>query len=404
LTDVRAARDCHIGSSSATSPWRRAALAVTITTAVALPTGPPPVAAQSSGLTGAAQVARTYDAIMDARFAEMPARLGETCPPVPGEVCQLLSVVATWWQIQLDPHNRARDESFQTQTDLVIDAMERWTKREPARAEAWFYLGGSVGARAQWRVLRGQTLAAARDGKRIKGALERALTLDPALQDAYFGIGLYHYYAAVAPAAARMLRWLLLLPGGDREQGLQEMLRARSGGQLLRGEADYQLHLVYLWYEKQTPRALELLSGLADRYPHNPHFSQQIAEIEDRYQERHAASLQTWESLIDRARAGHVANADMAAARAHVGAALELYHLGRFDLAISHLRTVIDSRPGAPVGIEAVAQLELGYVYDRLSQRDQALAAYRAALALNPAGDPWKLEARARAGLRAPLR
>jgi len=46
--------------------------------------------------------------------------------------------------------------------------------------------------------------------------LERALTLDPSLQDAYFGIGLYHYYAAVAPTAARVLRWLLLLPGGDR--------------------------------------------------------------------------------------------------------------------------------------------------------------------------------------------
>ena len=92
-------------------------------------------------------------------------------------------------------------------------------------------------ARAQWRVLRGQSLAAARDGKRIKLALERSLMLDPALQDAYFGIGLYHYYADVAPAFAKMLRWLFLLPGGDRERGLQEMQRARTGGQLLRSDA-----------------------------------------------------------------------------------------------------------------------------------------------------------------------
>jgi hypothetical protein len=242
---------------------QRAALAATVAAATAISISTPHFAAQGSGLpvaqsakaglTGGVQVARTYDAIMDARFTEMPTRLADTCPPAPPEVCQLLSVVATWWRIQLNPHDRLRDEAFERDADKAITSMEAWTKREPRRAEAWFYLGGSIGARAQWRVLRGQMLAAARDGKRIKSALERALALDPALQDAYFGIGLYHYYAAVAPAAARMLRWLLLLPGGDREQGLQEMLRARNGGQLLRSEADYQLHLVYLWYEKQTP-------------------------------------------------------------------------------------------------------------------------------------------------------
>ena len=34
----------------------------------------------------------------------------------------------------------------------------------------------------------------------------------------------------------------------------------------------------------------------------------------------------------------------------------------------------------------------------------QAIAAYRAALAANPAGDPLKIESQARAGLRGPLR
>lgn len=378
------------------------ALAAAMAAAMAIPAMR--VAAQSAGLIGGAEVARTYDAIMGAQFTELPTRLSATCPPAPAEVCQLLGVVATWWQVQLDPHNRSRDEAFQKQADLVIDGMEKWTKREAKRAEAWFYLGASIGARAQWRVLRGETLAAARDGKRIKNALERALELDPALQDAYFGIGLYHYYADVAPTAAKMLRWLLLLPGGNRERGLQEMLRARNGGQLLRSEADYQLHLVYLWYEKQTPRALELLTALAERHPQNPLFPEQIAEIEDRYQDRHADSLGTWEALIEGARGGQFAEPDATLTRARLGAALERYHLGQFDAAIPLLRAVIDAKPRAPVGAEALAQLQLGYVYDRLSRRDQAVAAYRAAMAANPVGDPLKIAARARAGMRAPLR
>ena len=146
--------------------------------------------------------------------------------------------------------------------DPTTDA---WTVRAPDDAEAWFYLGGAFAARVQWRVLREERLAAARDGKRIKDALERALTLDPELDDAYFGIGMYRYYADVAPAVARFLRFLLLLPGGDRREGLAQMLRARTQGRLLQGEADYQLHIVYLWYEHQTGRALELLRDLQQR-------------------------------------------------------------------------------------------------------------------------------------------
>ena len=217
--------------------------------------------AQTTGLTAGPQLVRVYDAIFDARFDQVPALLTQACGPAPHEACQLLEVVGLWWQIQLDPKNRVHDDEFQIKSNAAIAAMEAWTEREPLRAEAWFYLGGAYGARAQWRVLREERLAAARDGKRIKNALEQALALDPSLTDAYFGIGLYHYYADVAPAAFRMLRWILLLPGGDRLEGMREMLRARSEGQLLQSDADYPLHLIYLWYEEQPGRALQLLRG-----------------------------------------------------------------------------------------------------------------------------------------------
>ena len=40
----------------------------------------------------------------------------------------------------------------------------------------------------------------------------------------------------VAPAAAKVLRWLMFLPGGDRAKGMEEMLRARDRGEILKGE------------------------------------------------------------------------------------------------------------------------------------------------------------------------
>ena len=139
--------------------------------------------------------------------------------------------------------------------------------------------------------------------------MERTLQLDPTLDDAYFGIGLYHYYADVVPAAAKILRFLLLLPGGDRVQGLSEMLQARQKGVLLKGEADYQLHLIYLWYEHQPARAIDLLNDLDSRYGYNPLFLQRRAEVQSKYLHDRSGSASTWQTLLDRARAGRVYDA-----------------------------------------------------------------------------------------------
>jgi tetratricopeptide (TPR) repeat protein len=358
-----------------------------------------------TGLTAAPQLGRVYDAILDARFDEVPGLLTETCGPVatakaPPEACQLLDVVGLWWQIQLDPKNPVHDKTFTTRANAAIAAIEAWTGREPKRAEAWFYLGGAYGARAQWRVLREERLAAARDGKRIKNALEQAVALDPSLQDAYVGIGLYHYYADVAPAALRILRWILLLPGGDRVEGMREMLRARSGGQLLQSEADYQLHLIYLWYEKQPQRALELLRGLRERHPANPLFPQLVADVQDVYLHDLPATRQTWQSLVEAAQARRVAEPAMTEAAARLGLASVLDRLSESESAVQQLRAILEMKPVAPFGIVARTQLQLGRALDHLGRHDAARAAYRAALEHVPAGDPDRIARAARAGLR----
>ena len=317
------------------------------------------VPAASQELMGGTQIRRLYDAIFDARFEEMPQLLARTCPPAPSEACQLLDAVSVWWQIQLDPASVAHDAQFQSRIDAAIASAEAWTKRDPERAEAWFYLGGAYGARAQWRVLRRERLGAARDGKRIKEALERALALNPRLQEAYFGIGLYHYYADVAPAAAKMLRWLLLLPGGDKAEGMREMMRAREHAEVLGDEADYQLHVIYLWYEKQPQRALALLTNLRDRHPRNPLFPQLIAQVQDVYLHDLPASLHTWQSLLDAARVHRIAYSELAETRSRLGIASVLERLNDNAGAIEQLRAVIAAKPLAPFGAYAEAQREL---------------------------------------------
>jgi hypothetical protein len=351
-------------------------------------------------LRGEEGLVRAYDFILEARFDQVDAELRRACGLAPPEACSVLEATALWWRIQLDPLSRALDPAFTASVERAIDGAEAWTERTPQNGEAWFYLGGAYGARVQWRVLRGEKLAAARDGKRIKEAMERAIALEPGLDDAYFGLGMYKYYADVAPAAARFLRFLLLLPGGDRKEGLREMLRARSRGRLLQGEADYQLHIIYLWYERQTARALELLHGLQARYPGNPLFLTQIAEIQDSYEHDLMASLDSWRTLLAAAREQRANNAGIAEVQARLGAARMLDAVYLTDDAVDHLKAVTARKPHAPYSSLALAFLRLGEAHDRLGERSQAVAAYRSALSTVPPLDPFDVRSQANERVR----
>ena len=358
---------------------------------------PPPAPREIRGIEG---LTRAYDAILQARFDQVEAELRRACGPAPREACDVLAATALWWRILLDPQSRLLDEQFSTSVQHAIRTCEVWTETAPDSAEAWFYLGAAYAARAQWLVLRNEKLAAARDGKSIKAALEQATTLDPALHDAYFGIGMYKYYADVAPAAAKVLRFLLLLPGGDRKEGLEQMLRARSRGRLLQGEADYQLHVIYLWYERQTPRALQLLADLNAHYPGNPLFLTQIAEIQDAYQHDITASLATWHTLLAASREPRSDVSSLGEVQARIGIARQLDALSRTDEAIEALEAVVARRPLAPYSSLPLAYLRLGQAHDRLGRRAPAIEAYRAAIAATPSPDPYSIRNQANEHLR----
>ena len=248
----------------------------------------------------------------------------------------------------------------------------------------------------------GERLAAARDGKRIKEALERALALDPDLQDAYFGIGLYHYYADVAPAAAKMLRWLLLLPGGDREQGLErDAARARARPAAARRSRLPAARPLSLVRERSRSgaraapgpaRAPSAQSALRRRW--SPRSRTATCTTRPR------ACAPGGRCSPRRARVS-VAEPGLAAIAARLGHRAPARpplrdRCGARAPARGHRR-----RASAPHGALARAHLQLGQALDRLGSRPEAVAAYRAAIAAAPADDPLEIAERARAGLAA---
>jgi tetratricopeptide (TPR) repeat protein len=358
---------------------------------------PAPVA-----LTGIAALERAYDAVFDADFAGAESLIREACPPAPAEACLVLEATRQYWRIQIDPEDRSRDIPLEQAVSAAIAGTEAWTARAPRDPEAWFYLGAAYGVRVQFRVLRQERLAAARDGRRVKQALDRTLALAPGLVDAEFGLGLYEYYAGVAPAAARILRVLLMLPGGDRARGLDRMQRTRQTGQLLADEAAFQLHIVYFWYENRSADAIGLLAELVHRHPRNPYFRRAIAEARNVYQHDVTASLAAWRELARLADTGGVNEAAFASADAHLGIGTSLDLLGDTDLALAELERLRARSPQSPRGIAPRILLALGRAHDHLGERAEAEVLLRQAISATARHDPLGLADAARRVLQQP--
>ena len=271
-------------------------------------------------LRGVDGLARAYDFILDARFDQVEPELRRACGPAPLEACDVLERDGA---LVAHPARSRTATRSTTSSRPRSNGRSRRPRRGPSvapdDAEAWFYLGGAYAARVQWRVLRDEKLAAARDGKRIKQALERAVELDPTPRRCL----LRHRDVQATTRTSRRPRRrscasCCCCRAAIARTGSTQMLRARTRGTAApgRGGLPAPRHLSLVRAPDRRGRC-SCCDALHEHYPGNPLFLAQIAEIQDAYQHDMTASLAT---LAHAARAAREQRVNAAALRRGAGA------------------------------------------------------------------------------------
>ncbi len=196
----------------------------------------------------------------------------------------LLSADALWWKIYFATGNLTNPEVFDVASEQATPYDAEFNRHVAAvlsKAQArihagqnvarnQLYLGMGYALQARLLGMRGQDLPTARAGKKMRAALLAALAQDPKLTDAYLGVGIYNYFVDTLPTVVKLIRWLIGLPGGSREEGLQQLERAATQGDLSRGEAMFYFANDYSRdYEKKYARSLGLFEQLEREYPDN---------------------------------------------------------------------------------------------------------------------------------------
>jgi tetratricopeptide (TPR) repeat protein len=196
----------------------------------------------------------------------------------------LLEGEALWWRIWCTSAEfkygmtYARHRAKLAPDQHYFDLAARATSLAEAQialhdtAEMQFYAGMGDALVARIYGLRGENRNAARAGVRAREHLLHAIALDPDLCDAYFGVGLYNYYADTLSAAARVLRFFMGIPGGSKQEGIRQLERAIAEGTLTPSEARFYLAINLHNYDQKYEQALQVVGPLVEKYCSNPLF------------------------------------------------------------------------------------------------------------------------------------
>lgn len=244
---------------------------------------PQPARASSLNLPEAARYG--LDLLYSGRPDEAITRFRQVQAEDPGgPLGYLLEAEARWWQIYceaceikwntIDAWGRPRvaaDDSYLALAEKITSFAESRIAHTDS-PEMRLYAGIGWAFRARVLGLRNDRRGTAHAGVKARAHLLRCLQLDPGMADAYTGLGLYNYYVDTLSPIARVLRFLMSIPGGSKAEGTRQLEIGMERGDLTRVEARFYLAKNLRTYDREYARSLEVLSPLIDEFPRNPIF------------------------------------------------------------------------------------------------------------------------------------
>jgi len=245
-------------------------------------------------------------------------------------------------------------------------------KTDPAISH--YYQGAALGFLARVSVARHHWAAAIPKARQGRVHLEKAVALDPTLEDAYMGLGMYDYFADRMPAAVKPFAYLMVGMWGNRQRGLHYLQRTREHGRAARMEATSILAAIYASQNEQDwDAARALFKELAENYPRNPRYRLGLAyalEREGRWDDALVALDRDgeWLTALD------PLVRPTAEASVRLRAVEDLLFLGRYSEAETELKRLEDS-PQVPFLADWVA-LRRGNWLDAMGRSNDARAFY----------------------------
>ncbi len=270
-------------------------------------------------------------------------------------------------------------EQFRQRMSGVIERLEKAQEKGPKDPDLLFLAGMAWGYKALADGVLKNYFSAYKGLRNAYNLLQETLRVDPRYYDAYYGLGLYHYAFSRLSSFSRAVA-SLLLPSGNREQGLKELELVAEKGVYLKMTARFALLRIYAAQEEgEYQKAHGYAKELQDRYPGNPDVYFHLAFIASelgRFEEALAVARQIEANI--REERNHFSKVMLPRYLQLMG---KLYmDRGDYQQALAYFREAIVHENKRYAWAVAWAWTRMGMIYDLQGDREEAKRHYRRAL------------------------
>lgn len=304
------------------------------------------------------------------------------------------------YEYEFEKSDEKQQKVFEQILDDSISGIKRWMKQHPDDPNAYMGIGALYGLRAMFSMRNRSWITAYFSGRKAISNLEKSLELDPTYYDAYFGLGIYQYYAGTLPSVIKILAKIVAIKGNP-DEGVKQLNLSREKAMFTADSS--KLILIEIqnvrgskYYNPQ--KSLEYIRQLRAKYPKNPlmHYVEIICLYETGHLDEVTQQANQFLQLIGQdpfykdiyiSRA-YTALGTAAMARGDLQGARVLFEQGR-----AALKDQAVSRWGL------WNELRLGQVYDLLGERDLAVKQYKYVLSFK---DKWGFDDLAKSLLKKP--
>lgn len=267
-------------------------------------------------------------------------------------------------------------KEFKRRIDRAIEVAQTRVDNEGADSYDFFYLGGALGFKGRFELMKGNMFSSFLLASDAIEALKTCQEMAPDDKDVLLGIGTFDYYTARLSGVLKFLTYFLL-HRGDIQEGLRKLNEAALYATYSSTEAKTVLLYIELFSEQDFPKALALATELSNMYPKNPRFKtlEGVCFIRMGKDRQYRETLH---DLLTRSReAPSAATAAIWRNRALYLESIDDLYRGRFAEARSLLEEILKHPdPAHDPAMIAWPLVKLGMSYDLAGDRDRALSYY----------------------------
>ena len=291
-------------------------------------------------------------------------------------------------------------KKFEKILDDSISGIKRWIKKNPDDPNAYMGIGALYGLRAMFTMRNRSWITAYFSGRKAISNLEKSMELDPTYYDAYFGLGIYNYFAGTLPSVIKILAKIVAIKG-DVDTGVKQLNVAREKATFTSDSAKLLLIEVQntrgnKYYDPE--KSLQYIQELHAKFPANPlmHYVVLICQFETGDYDAVLAGGQEFLELIG----SNKFYKEIYIPRAYTAIGTSYMAKGEWEKA----RDAFEAGRAATANQEPSRwgvwnEYRLGQVYDVLGEREKAIAQYKKVLSFK---DKWGFDEVAKAGVKSP--